>query len=256
MHLLLGHSWDSCCAGVLARLEARGLPARIVPAPLTAAGAARLAPRRGRARQPPQLGRPGSRARRRAGRVGPAGSIPPAGIPADHAYMQAEMLAATLAWLAGLPCPVINRPSAALWYRGRASLMTWRRLLRSYGLPVPEQLVTNDPGEARDFGHRLAALGVAGAVYTPLTGETGYLLATDAAWQGLAALQARAPVCLSEPHGAAAAGMHHRRADRLGLRPAARGPCARASPVPARRRRRARLPRGRPRHHSAAASRW
>ena len=117
--------------------------------------------------------------------------------------MQAEMLAATLAWLAGLPCPVVNRPSAALWYRGRASLHAWRPLLRRCGLPVPEQLITNDPAEARAFGHRLASDGVAGAVYTPLTGETGYLVATDAAWQGLAGLQERSPVCLSEPHGAA-----------------------------------------------------
>ena len=117
--------------------------------------------------------------------------------------MQAEMLAATLAWLAGLPCPVINRPSAALWYRGRASLLAWRPLLRRCGLPVPDQLITNDPAEARAFGQRLAADGVAGAVYTPLTGEAGYLVATDAAWQGLADLQERSPVCLSEPHGAA-----------------------------------------------------
>jgi hypothetical protein len=39
-------------------------------------------------------------------------------------------------------------------------------------------------------------------VYTPLTGEAGYLLANDDAWHGLEALQARTPVCLSEPHGA------------------------------------------------------
>jgi hypothetical protein len=34
MHLLLGHSEDPCCAGVFAALKARGLPARIVAAPL------------------------------------------------------------------------------------------------------------------------------------------------------------------------------------------------------------------------------
>ena len=201
MHLLLGHSWDSCCAGVLARLEARGLPARIVPAPLTAP--ARLVWRLDAAGLASRLNWDDQEAELAGVLVRGTGWLDPAGWdPTDHAYMQAEMLAATLAWLAGLPCPVINRPSAALWYRGRASLMTWRTLLRSHGLPVPEQLVTNDPGEARNFGHRLAALGVAGAVYTPLTGETGYLVATDAGWQGLAALQARAPVCLSEPHGA------------------------------------------------------
>ena len=34
MFLFLGHSEDPCCAGVFARLEARGLPVRVVAAPL------------------------------------------------------------------------------------------------------------------------------------------------------------------------------------------------------------------------------
>ena len=34
MHLLLGHPEDPCCAAVLARLDAGGLPARIVASPL------------------------------------------------------------------------------------------------------------------------------------------------------------------------------------------------------------------------------
>ena len=157
--------------------------------------------------------------------------VDPAGwAPEDHAYMQAEMLAATLAWLAGLPCPVVNRPSAALWYRGRASLLAWRPLLRRCGLPVPEQVITNDPAEARAFGRRLAADGVAGAIYAPLTGETGYLVATDAAWQGLADLQERSPVCLSEPHGAAAPACIVGGQIVLGPRSAARDPRARAPP--------------------------
>jgi len=125
--------------------------------------------------------------------------VDPAGwAPEDHAYVQAEMLAATLAWLASLPCPVVNRPSAEIWYRGRASLITWRPLLRRCGLRVPDQLITNDSAEADAFGRRFPA----GVVYTPLTGDAGYLVATDEAWQSLADLQQRSPVCLSEPHGA------------------------------------------------------
>ncbi len=202
MHLLLGHSGDSCCTGVLARLAARGLPARIVASPLAppACVAWRLADdgltsRLDLGDDPAEI----------AGVLvrGTAWFDPAGWAPGDHAYMQAEMLAATLAWLAGLPCPVINRPSAALWYGGRASLLTWRPLLRRCGLPVPEQLITNDPAEARAFRRRLVADGVAGAVYAPLTGEARYLVATDAAWEGLADLQERSPVCLSEPHGAA-----------------------------------------------------
>lgn len=129
--------------------------------------------------------------------------LDPAGwAPDDHAYMQAEVLAATLAWLAGLPCPVINRPSAALWYRGRAPLLTWRPMLRRSGLRAPDQVITNDDAAARSFGRRLEDDGLAGAVYSPLTSEANYLVATGAAWQGLADLQERAPVCVSEPHGA------------------------------------------------------
>jgi hypothetical protein len=199
--MLLGDSADSCCTGVLARLSALGLPARIVASPL--APPACLAWRL-------DGGEPASRLVLDDDPVEIAGVLvrgtawvdPVGWTPQDHAYMQAEMLAATLAWLAGLPCPVINRPAAALWYRGRDSLIAWRPLLRRCGLPVPDQLITNDPAESRAFGHRLAADGVEGVVYTPLTSDVGYLVGTDAAWRGLAELQQRSPVCLSEPHGA------------------------------------------------------
>ena len=121
MHLLLGHSWDSCCAGVLARLAARGLPARIVAAPL--APPARLVWRLDDDGLASRLNWDDQEAELAGVLVRGTGWLDPAGwAPADHAYMQAEMLAVTLAWLAGLPCPVVNRPSAALWYRGRASL--------------------------------------------------------------------------------------------------------------------------------------
>lgn len=201
MHLLLGHSGDSCCAGVLARLAARSLPARIVASPL--APPARLDWRLDDDGLTSRLAFDDDPAEIAGVLVRGTPWVDPASwAPEDHAYMQAEMLAATLAWLAGLPCPVVNRPSAALWYRGRASLLAWRPLLRRCGLPIPDQLITNDLAEARAFGHRVAADGVAGAVYAPLTGQAEYLVATDAAWQGIADLQERSPVCLSEPHGA------------------------------------------------------
>ena len=201
MHLLLGHAEDPCCAGVLARLEARGLPVRIVAAPL--APPARLTWRLDAAclasslyPDAPDTGIAGVLVR-------DTGWLEPDGWDAaDHAYMQAELRAVTLAWLAGLACPVINRPDAALWYRPGAPLLAWRALLRRFGLPLPEVVVTSDPAEARAFRRRLAADGVAGAVYAPLTEAAGYLLADDDTWERLAALQARAPVCLVEPHGA------------------------------------------------------
>jgi hypothetical protein len=199
--VLLGHSEDPCCAGVLARLSARGLPARIVASPL--APPACLAWRLDGGGLMSRLVMDGEPAEIAGVLVRGTAWVDPVGwAPEDHAYMQAEMLAVTLAWLAGLPCPVINRPSAALWYRGRDSLIAWRPLLRRCGLPVPDQLITNDPAEARAFGDRLAAVGIGGVVYAPLTSDVGYLIATDAAWQGLANVQERSPVCLSEPHGA------------------------------------------------------
>ena len=138
--------------------------------------------------------------------------VDPAGwAPADHAYMQAEMLAATLAWLTGLPCPVVNRPRRHSGTAARTSLLGWRPLLRRCGLPIPEQLLTNDPAQARAFERRLAADGVAGAIYAPLTGESGYLLATEAAWQGLADLQERVAGLPERAARRSTAGLHRRR---------------------------------------------
>jgi hypothetical protein len=202
MKLLLGHSEDPCCAGVFDRLEARGLPVRIVEAPL--APPARLTWRLDTAGLTSRLYPDIPDTAITGVLVCDTGWLEPDGWDAaDHAYMQAELRAVTLAWLAGLACPVINCPDPALWYRAGAPLLAWRGLLRRSGLPLPEVVVTSDPAEARAFRRCLSMGGVAGAVYTPLTGTAGYLLADDDAWERLATLQVRAPVCLTEPHGAA-----------------------------------------------------
>jgi hypothetical protein len=200
MHLLLGHPDDLCCAGVQSRLEARGFDVRVLPDPL--APPARLTWRLDPSGVTSSLfpGLPDSEI---AGvLVRDTGWLDPEGWdPADHAYMQAELRAVLLAWLAGLACPVINRPNAAHWYGVGAPVLAWRRLLHRSGLPLPELVVTSDPDEARAFRRRLTANGVPGAVYAPLTGAQGYLLADDEAWDRLAVLQARTPVRLTEPHG-------------------------------------------------------
>ena len=202
MYLLLGRFEDPCCAGVFARLEARGLPVRLVDAPLAAP--ARLKWRLDASGLTSSL-YPDAPDTAIAGvLVRDIGGLEPAGWDAvDHAYMQAELRAVILAWLAGLACPVINRPDAALWYRTGAPLLAWCALLRGSGLPLPEVIVTSDPAEARAFRRRLVRDGVAGAIYAPLTTSAGYLLADDDAWERLAALQVKAPVCLTEPHGVA-----------------------------------------------------
>lgn len=201
MFLLLGHDTDPCCAGVAARLNARGLNARIVVDPLAppAALAWRLDQTGVRSRLSPDL--PDSAI---AGvLVRDTGWLDPAGWDKeDHAYMQAELRAVMLAWLAGLSCPVINAPDPALWYRAGAPLVAWRPLLRRAGLPLPEVVITSDPAEADAFRRRLGADGVTGAVYSPLTSTAGYVLAGDD-WERLPAVQTRTPVCLTEPHGAA-----------------------------------------------------
>ena len=201
MNLLLGQSEDPCCAGVFARLTAQGLPARIVAAPL--ASPAQLTWRLDATGVVSSLYPDAPDTAITGVLVRDIGWLDPDGWDtADHAYMQAEFRAVTLAWLAGLTCPVINRPDAARWYRPSTPLLAWRRLLRRSGLPLPETVVTSDPSEAAAFRNRLAMAGVAGAIYTPLTEVAGYLLADDEAWERLASLLARAPVCLTEPHGA------------------------------------------------------
>jgi len=201
MHLLLGHPDDLCCAGVRSRLEARGFDVRILPEPLEPP--ARLTWRLDADGVTSSLF-PGTPDTKIDGvLVRDTGWLDPEGwAPSDHAYMQAEVRAVMLAWLAGLACPVINRPIAAHWYGVGAPILAWRRLLSLSGLPLPRLVVTSDPDEARAFRRSLAADGVSGAVYGPLTGAAGYLLADDDAWGRLAALQDQgAPVCLTEPHG-------------------------------------------------------
>ena len=202
MYLLLGHPEDPCCAGVAVRLDDRGHDVRIVETCL--APPANLTWRLDRAGVTSSL-YPGVPDNSVAGVfVRDAGWLDPAGWDVDdHAYMQAELRAVTLAWLAGLSCPVINRPDAALWYRAGAPFVTWRSRLRSAGLPLPEVVITSDRSEAAAFRRRLAADGVNGAVYSPLSGAAGYLLTDDDAWERLGAVQERTPVCLIEPHGAA-----------------------------------------------------
>jgi hypothetical protein len=202
MHLVLGHSHDACCVDVVSRLRTRGARARLVPAPLEPPGrlvwrldanglATSLAFDDGPAEEIESVF------------VRSTGWLDPSGWePADHAYMQSETHAALLAYLAGLPCPVINRASAALWYRPRNAFLGWLPLLRRCALPAPEMVLTDDPVVARDFGRRLEATGVPGVVCTSLTQQSAWLVG-PADWDGLAAVQARTPVCLSEPHGQA-----------------------------------------------------
>ena len=195
MHLLLGHPQDLCCVGVLARMDALGVRAKIVEAPL--APPARLIWR---------LDAAGLSSSYTSADIGDeeidsvlvrdiSGIGSDGWDPADHAYMQAELYATLLAWIEGLSCRVINRRPAALWYRSMMPLLAWQGLLHRCGLRTPETIVTNDPIEARNFARNLD-----GVVLKPLTGEAGYLVIGEIDWSGVTALQRLAPVCLTEPH--------------------------------------------------------
>jgi hypothetical protein len=189
---------------VQAALSARGLPARVVANP--AAHPARLSWRLDTDRCVSRLAfgdePPITDDEIDGVLVRDAGWVDPAGWqPKDLAYVQAETQAALLGWLWGLRCPVVNRYPAATWYRPQLPPLAWHSLLRRCDLPALEAIVTNVGRDARAFGRRTAPAAEAGAVYRPMTSGGQYLVATDGDWDGLAAMQRRAPVCLTAPHG-------------------------------------------------------
>lgn len=205
MHLLLGYADDPCCRGVHEALLARGCSVRVIANPLTEPS--RFAWRLDDLRSDSELtwdDTPVSSHEISSVLVRTIGWIDPAGWKqGDLAYIQSEMQAALLAWLWSLPCPVINRYPASLWYRLSPPPLAWHGVLLRAGLRMPPMLVTNVEGEAQSFRRQLAAEGMPGAIYGPLTTDSRYLVKDDADWSGVAALQRHAPVCLAFPHGAA-----------------------------------------------------
>ena len=201
MYLVFGSPHDPCCAGVLSRLHASGRAARVIENPV--ASPARCTWRLDGPTPESQWAFGTDSAADIEGVLVRGGAwIDPAGWqPDDFTYMQAETHAALLAWLSSLPCPVVNRPTAASWYRPQLPLAAWRPALHRAGLDTPATLVTNRPESIYAFRDRLATDGVEGAVYAPLTSESQYLVGTNVEWTGLAALAPRAPICLTYPHG-------------------------------------------------------
>lgn len=112
----------------------------------------------------------------------------------ERAYVVAEAQAAALAWLSALECRVVNRPSAATWFRPLRPYPEWQSLLSKCGLPTLATLVTNSIDSARDFARHCG-----GAVtYTPMTSTTRYSLQDEEEWERLAKLMRMVPVCLME----------------------------------------------------------
>lgn len=205
MHLLLGNPQDPFCSRVRSALEARNFATHVMANPL--AHPSRFAWRLDNEQSAVRLawddGSPIRNEDIAAVLVTGTAWIDPAGWqPDDLSYVYAETQAAVLAWLWSLDCPVVNRFTAAIWCRPKIPRLFWHRLLRRCGLPTEDTLITNVAVEARAFGLR-GREGVAGVVYGPLTSDTRYLVTSDQDWNGMAALQRCAPICLTHPHGAA-----------------------------------------------------
>ena len=118
--------------------------------------------------------------------------------PEDLAYVHAETMAALLAWLWSLPCPVVNRYPSAVWYRPQCPLLSWQPLLQRCGLRIPETVVTNVEHEARAFGRTTAAI-AGGDCVRANSSPVRYLISSEEEWTGLASLQRLSPVCLAVP---------------------------------------------------------
>jgi hypothetical protein len=200
LHLLLGNPGEACLAAVRDALHDRGHTSTTLASPL--AQPARLAWRLDNHRSESTLAWDDESLRSdeiESVLILGAGWIDPAGWePDDLTYVQSETHAALLAWLWSLPCPVVNRFPAAIWYRPHAPLVAWHGRLRRAGLPSPRTLLTNVPRDARAFAPD-------GAVYGALSSDTRYLVTSEEDWNGLAELQRVTPVCLTEPHGEAQA---------------------------------------------------
>lgn len=204
MHLLLGDPGDLCCRAVRDALESRGFSTHSTANPLVEPS--RFSWRLDTDRSGSSLawdGQPPVPDDEIAGvLVFSAGWIDGSGWQlGDLSYVQSEAHAALLAWLWSLACPVVNRCPPAVWYRPQTPLLSWHGLLRREGLPTLETLVTSVEREARAFARSLAADGVEGVVYAPLTTDARYLVTSEEDWRGLTALQRITPVCLSAPHG-------------------------------------------------------
>lgn len=112
----------------------------------------------------------------------------------DLGYVQAEASAAFLGWLSSLPCKVLNRYPASIWYRQTSNLLEWARPLREAGLCVQPGIITNDIREAHTFAGPIA-------VYNLLGSSASFLVASKAEWSNLAGLMQHTHAHLTRPHG-------------------------------------------------------
>jgi|GEM_PF-4194039 len=109
-------------------------------------------------------------------------------------YVSSEWNALTMAWLASLPCPVVNRLRPELWYRVSLNVTVLAALVPAAPFKRPRTMVTTRIEDARDFHRRCG-----GRVrYEPLTQRVGYRVDSDEGLGKLAALSGTLPFQVSE----------------------------------------------------------
>lgn len=114
--------------------------------------------------------------------------------PTDLAYVRVETQAALLAWLQSLPCPVVNRLTADLWFQPRRPFVAWHKLFLRCGLPTLAVQVTNDLATAQRFAERSHGE----VIYAPLTSSARYPVVMAQQSAELARLMEHLPVTLLE----------------------------------------------------------
>lgn len=199
MYLVIGHESDPLSQRVATALRGHGHEVALTPEPLSAAGtftwALETHSSESQIRGLSGRGLPGAEIEGVLVRALGGPLTHDGWSPEDFAYVQAEVHALLLAWLWSLPCRVVNRMSADLWFRPQRAYPEWHPLLVRSGLPVLATQITNDLAAARAFS---AALGGA-MTYAPLTSAARYPVAEDHDWEELGKVMAVVPVCLAEP---------------------------------------------------------
>jgi hypothetical protein len=201
-YLIIGYDADPCCAAVAATLRDRGAAVVVTPDPFADStcfswtleserSVSTLRPVGGPVIDAADIR--GVLVRSHGGPIDPGGWDPD-----DFLYVQTETQAALLAWLADLPCAVVNRPSADLWFRPYRPLLAWHGLFRRCNLPTLAALVTNDLAQAREFA---AAFGGT-ATYRPMTSSSRYPIASEDQWADVGKVLAHVPASFFEPVGA------------------------------------------------------
>lgn len=199
VYLVIGHEDDACCREVAALLRARR--ARVVVTPEPLAGETTFSWSLGAERSSSSLRLADGTVVEREALAGvlvwaQGGPYDAEGWEvADLGYARTEMVAALVAWLWELPCPVANRLTPDLWFRSQRPLVDWHPLLRRHGIPAAGAVICRDAAVARGYAERWGGA----ALYAPPTAGARYPVASEAEWAELGRVMARVPVCLLEP---------------------------------------------------------